>query len=419
VDLWNRAIRHRPARVVTPKTADEVSRAIVGRGDLPVSVRSGGHDWAGRSVRDGGLVLDIRGLDHVRVDTSRRIAAIGGGASSHRVAAETGAHGLLAAAGNVGSVGFAGLTLGGGYGPLSGRFGLALDNLVGAQVVLGDGRIVDTDADREPELFWAIRGGGGNFGVVTELRVAVHPVDQLLVGVCFFAWDDAEQLLPRLAARASAAPEALTTQLGILSTPAGTPGLFALTVWSGDFDEGAAEIDAFMALGDASGKQVAPMSYADLMSLYESFLATDIHVSMRTRSVAEITPDVARALVRAGETRTSPLSGIPINHLRGPGARVPVQDTAFANRTEHFVIEIASAWTPDMPGAHDDWATAVWADLEPLSLPGGYVNLIGPEQTAQSDAAYGSSTERLLGAKRAFDPTGVFAATPLPTPRDS
>ncbi len=325
------------------------------------------------------------------------------------------AHGLAAAAGNVGSVGFAGLSLGGGYGPLSGRYGLAVDNIVGAQIVLADGRIVEADETHEPELFWAIRGGGGNFGVVTELRVRLHPVERLTVGILFFAWAEAEQLFPLLAGYMHDAPDALTTQLGVFTSPNGQPGLFALPVWSGDADEGRAEIDKFAGLGTSTYAQVTEMGYADLMAFYETMTPAGRHVAMRTRTVQDITPAVARALVQAGDTLPTPMSGIPINQLRGPSTTVDVEKTAFGYRTPHFVVEIAAAWTPDLPGEHAAWARDVSAGLQPHSLPGGYVNIIGPDEQDQAEDAYGPNTDRLLNAKQAYDPANVFSATSLPS----
>ncbi|MEV4343303.1 FAD-binding protein [Actinoplanes sp. NPDC049596] len=415
MDVWNGAVRHRPAAVVRPATAEQVARAVVDRGELALSVRSGGHDPAGRSVRDGGLVLDIRDLSAVQIDARRRIARIGGGATSASVESAAAVHGLAAAAGNVGSVGFAGLSLGGGYGPLSGRYGLAVDNIVGAQVVLADGRIVETDETHEPELFWAIRGGGGNFGVVTELRVRLHPVERLTVGILFFAWEEAEQLFPLLAGYMHDAPDALTTQLGVFTSPTGKPGLFALPVWSGDPEEGRAEIDKFAGLGTVTSSQVSDMGYVDLMAFYETLTPAGRQVAMRTRTVRDITPAVARALVHAGDTVTTAMSGIPINQLRGPSTMVDPGETAFGYRTPHFVVEIAAVWTPDLPGEHAAWARDVSAELRPHALPGGYVNLIGPDERDQADAAYGPNTARLLTAKRTYDPATVFSAISLPS----
>jgi FAD/FMN-containing dehydrogenase len=168
--IWNAAVQHRAALIMRPESTRDVQEAICRARDrgMRLSVLGGGHDWAGRAVREGGLVIDLSGMRTVTVDAQARVATVGGGATAADVMDAAAPYGLVAAAGNVGCVGMTGLTLGGGYGPLNGRFGLALDNLIGAEVVLADGRIVTADATQEPELFWALRGGG-NFGVVTPL----------------------------------------------------------------------------------------------------------------------------------------------------------------------------------------------------------------------------------------------------------
>jgi FAD/FMN-containing dehydrogenase len=182
--VCNGAVRRRPAMVAfcnQPEDVQAVVRAARRHG-LPPSVRGGGHDWAGRALRDGGLVIDLTGMRDVAVDPRARVAIVAGGARAKDVALAAGSHGLVAALGNCGGIGMTGLTLGGGYGPLSGTRGLAADNLLGAEVVLADGRRVTTGPDTEPDLFWALRGGGGNFGVVTSLRVRLHPARHMLTG---------------------------------------------------------------------------------------------------------------------------------------------------------------------------------------------------------------------------------------------
>src|SRR5215472_15463089 len=193
LQVWNGAVDSRPALIVRCETPADVQATVLAarRHDLPLSVRGGGHDWAGRALRPGGMVIDLTGLRRVEVDAGYQTGTFGGGATARDVIAEAAPYGLAAATGTVGSVGMAGLTLGGGYGPLNGRFGLALDNLLGAEVVLADGRLVSTDATHEPELFWALRGGGGNFGVVTSIHVRLHPAPRLLAGFIEFAWEQA------------------------------------------------------------------------------------------------------------------------------------------------------------------------------------------------------------------------------------
>jgi alkylation response protein AidB-like acyl-CoA dehydrogenase len=200
--VWNGAVRRRPAIVAFCKKPEDVQAAVraAQRHGLPLSVRGGGHDWAGRALCDRGLVIDLTGMRDVAVDPQARVATVAGGARAKDVAAAAGAHDLAAALGNCGTVGMAGLTLGGGYGPLSGTCGLAADNLLGAEVVLADGRRVTTGPDAELDLLWALRGGGGNFGVATSLRVRLHPVRDMRVGSIIYGWNEAGAVLRRYAA---------------------------------------------------------------------------------------------------------------------------------------------------------------------------------------------------------------------------
>ena len=223
--VWNRAIHHRPAMVAFCKRPEDVQAAVraARRYGLPLSVRGGGHDWAGRALRDSGIVIELTGMRDVAVDPRSLVATVAGGARAKDVAAAAGAHGLVAALGNCGAVGMAGLALGGGYGPLSGTWGLAADNLLGAEVVLADGRCVGTGPDAEPDLFWGLRGGGGNFGVVTSLRVRLHAARHVLVGSIIYNWNEVGAVLRRYAAFAATAPDELGVAVGIVCGPDGEP----------------------------------------------------------------------------------------------------------------------------------------------------------------------------------------------------
>jgi FAD/FMN-containing dehydrogenase len=417
--VWNGAVEHRPALVVQPVNPSEIQAALgVARTHrLPMSVRGGGHDWAGRAVRHGGLVMDLSRLRRVTVDPEARVATVSGGATAADVIAAADRYGLSAATGTVGAVGMAGLTLGGGYGPLNGQFGLALDNLLSADVVLADGRLVTADANHEPELFWALRGGGGNFGVVTSMRIELHPVHQVLAGLIIYPWLHAADVLSRLSDMLGAAPDELTVQVAVLSGPDGSPVLVLSPAWSGDLTQGAQAVDELHRLGTPLHSQVAPMSYADMLSLFDPYIANGRHYAIRTRSVAGFTPDVIAALVEAGSTRTSPLTGISIHHFHGAATRVPLETTAFGIRQYHHLVEIVAGWEPadgDDGARHRTWADQVSASLAPSALPGGYPNLLGPDAHDQIAHAYGVNAPRLRAAKRRFDPDGIFSAIALP-----
>jgi FAD/FMN-containing dehydrogenase len=224
--LWNGAVTHEASVVVACRTADDVRGALErARAEgLPVSVLGGGHDWAGRAVRPGGLVIDLLPMRAVEVDDG--VAEVGGGATAADLVAAAAPAGYAAATGAIGAVGVAGLTLGGGYGPLLGVAGLALDTMLGAEVVLADGSIVTTDAEHEPELFWALRGGGGNFGVVTSLRLRLQPYPTVLAGSVLFPFSQAAEVLAGFAELVAEAPDALTVSAGITSSPDGAPVVY-------------------------------------------------------------------------------------------------------------------------------------------------------------------------------------------------
>jgi FAD/FMN-containing dehydrogenase len=344
--IWNAAVQHRPALIVraeSPRDVQEAIRVARDRG-MRLSVLGGGHDWAGRAVCDGGLVIDLSGTRSVTVDARAQVATVGGGATAADVLGAAAAYGLVAAAGNVGCVGMTGLTLGGGYGPLNGRFRLALDNLLGAEVVLADGRIVTADANHEPELFWALRGGGGNFGVVTSMRVRLHPLDRLIGGMIVFPWSQAATVWRGLGEVLSTAPDELTVQSGLLAGPDGRPAVYLAPAWSGDLRSGETAIGALVKLGTPLTTQVAPIAYGEMLGQFDAWAVRGPSRAIRTRTVAGYTPGVIDALVEAGRTLTSPRSGIPIHNFHGASTRVAPDETAFANRREHFVLEIVADW---------------------------------------------------------------------------
>jgi hypothetical protein len=414
--IWNAAVRHRPAVVVRARAPRGVQQAIrVARGHgMRLSVLGGGHDWAGRALCDGGLLIDMSRMRQVTVDASARVATVGGGATAADVMAAAEPYGLVAAAGNCGGVGMTGLTLGGGYGPLNGRFGLASDNLLSAEVVLADGRIVTADATHEPELFWALRGGGGNFGAVTSMRVRLHPVNKLICGLIVFPWSQAARVWRGLREVLATASDELTVQSGLMPGPDGQPAFFLAPAWSGDLAAGERPIDALVKLGTPLATQVAPMTYSDMLGLWDAHIVGGMHWAVRTRTLPGLTPEIIDALVEAGRTRTSPRSLLPLHHYHGASTRIPSDETAFANRREHFMVEIVAGWEPGDGTPHRAWADAVSAALAPHAMPGGYPNLLGPDDHEQIADAYGDNAIRLLAAKTHYDPDGVFTAIPLP-----
>jgi hypothetical protein len=420
--VWNGAVDHRPALIVRPWTAGDVQAAVRAAREhqLPLSVLGGGHDWADRAVRPGGLVIDLSQMRRVTVDPATRTATVAGGATAADVADAAAAHGLAAVVGMTGRVGLAGLTLGGGYGPLTGRFGLALDNLAGADVVLEDGRRVQVDAASEPELYWALRGGGGNFGVVTALRVRLHPVEQVLAGLILFRWQEAVDVWSRLDCLLAGAPRELTVQSGVLAGEGGDPLLYLFPAWSGDPVLGEKLIAALRRLGSPVACRVIPTTPAGMLGRASFHSIRGRHYAVRTRNVASLTPDVVLALVRAGAGMTSPFSGITVRHFHGHATRIPAADTAFGIRDEHFVVEIVAGWLPDDQDGvlHRTWADSLATALVPSALPSAFPGLRGPDDGGQIAHVHGDNTARLLAAGKRYAPDGVFSAGPVPNDQD-
>lgn len=420
--IWNGAVETQPALFAVCETSADVQAAVRSacQHKISLSVRGGGHDWAGRALCPDGLVVDFSKTRQVIVDQRSRTATVSAGAQARDVAAAAAAHGLVAALGNCGTVGFTGLTLGGGYGPLNGQYGLAADNLLGAEVVLADGRCVTTGPDEEPDLFWAIRGGGGNFGVVTSMRIQLHEARHMLGGMVVYPWSEAEAVLPRYAAFAAKMPDELTVEAMMTSGPDGQPAIIFTPLWNGDKLQGERAIDHMLqALGKPQFAQCGPMTYPEMLAPTDAWVAetAGLHWEMRTRSLPALLPGPIDAIIKAISRKTSPRSAVIFHHFHGAATRIPADATAFGVRQEHFMLEILAGWEFDRSNgaAHRQWAQDLWKSLAPFALPGGYANVLGPNDREQAAAAYGDNAARLRALKRRFDPDGVFAsAIPLP-----
>jgi FAD/FMN-containing dehydrogenase len=419
--VWNGAVRRRPAIIAFCEQPEDVQAAVraARRYGLPLSVRGGGHDWAGRALCDDGLVIDLTGMRDVAVDPRALVAAVAGGARAKDVAAAAGANGLVAAIGNCGTVGMAGLTLGGGYGPLSGTCGLAADNLLGAEVVLADGRRVTTGPDEEPDLYWALGGGGGNFGVVTSLRIRLHPAHDMLAGSIVYNWSEAAAVLRRYAEFAATAPDELGVSVGAMSGPNGEPVIMVVPLWNGERRRGERAMEDVQAFGKPLSAQVGPATYSDMLAQFDAWVeaADGYHWETRTRWLPALTADACEAIIAAKARSTSPYCAVFWHHFHGAATRMAPDGAAFGLRREHLAVEIIAGWKPDRDdgAAHRRWAQDLWRSLAPFALPGGYANLLGPDDREQAAEAYGDNAARLRLLKRRFDPDGVFtSAIPLP-----
>lgn len=412
--VWNTAVHHRPAAIVRCETVADVQAAVVAATThrLPLSVRGGGHDWAGRALREGGLVIDLRPLNQVRVQAG--VATVAGGATSSQVLAATQAYGSVAAVGANSSIGFAGLSLAGGYGALTGRYGLAADNILGAEVVLADGQLVVADEAHEPDLFWALRGGGGNFGVVTSLRVRLHPLTEVFAGQIVFPWQQAHSVLRKLATSWYGLPDALTVQPLLATGPDGKLALLLLPTWCGDPAEDARIVAQLTGLGTPELVQVSRLPYVDTLAQADKLLVPGLSWLVRTVAVAQLELPIIEVLLTAMAACPSPASFMLLDPFCGAGERVPLAATAFGIRTKHIVIGIYESWNTGEATEHRTWANTTEAALKAYALPYAYPNQFGPDRPEQAAHAYGPNAARLRQVKKRYDPANVFTATSLP-----
>jgi len=416
--IWAKPVGRMPRAVVHCRKAEDVALAIRAARDcdLPLSVRGGGHDWAGRAICDG-VVIDLSGMRSVAVG-SDGTARISGGARAADVLAVTHSLGLAAVTGSVGAVGMAGLTLGGGYGPLIGRFGLALDNLVEAEVVLADGRIVLANGADEAELLWALRGGGGNFGVVTAMRCRLHALTCVRSGLLIYPFTEAKVILDNCAEIAASASEDLTFQIGFIFGPGGAPVVIIVPTWAGAPEEGEARLAPFLQLGTLVANTVSAMPYAAALSIFDPYLVYGQRELMETCWLPVLDGRSNGGLIQAAETSVSPGCAVFTHEFKGAASRVSVDATAFSLRRDHVLVEILATFANGSDGLaeqrHRHWARATRESFNATALPGGYPNLLAGDDLDRVAKSYGGNADRLVKAKQRYDPDKVFRSIPLP-----
>jgi FAD/FMN-containing dehydrogenase len=421
LQIWAKpSVETRPRAVIRCQTADDVQAAIriAREHELPISVRCGGHDWAGRALCNG-IVIDLGGMRRVTIMPGHQRVEMGGGALAADVAAVTDPQHGAVAAGSVGCVGMAGLTLGGGYGPFIGRCGLALDNLLAAEVVLADGRIVTADSENHPELFWALRGGGGTFGVVTRMQHRLHPCHGLWSGMLIYPFAEAAAVLAAATALTAEGPDELSVQFVLAADPTGAPLVLVVPAWCGDPADGQRWLAPFLKLGNLIAGSIARQSYGTQMAAFDAQIVNGRRTHMETCSLKAFDRASIDAFVDAMARAPSPGCMLVTHEFKGAACRVAPDATAFALRRDHVLVEIVAAViNNDNPAdafKHSQWAQRSRGSFT-VALPGGYPNLLAPSDTARAAASFGDNSGRLLRAKAAYDPDNLFSsAIPLPS----
>ncbi|WP_448005363.1 FAD-binding oxidoreductase [Agromyces bauzanensis] len=404
-----------PLVVVRPRDEREVAAVVTAAAEsgTPLGVRGGGHAYARHALVDGGILLDLRELSRVEIDASRRVGVAGGGVSAGAYTTAAAEHGLATGFGDTPSVGIAGLTLGGGIGFLSRRDGLTIDNLLGATVVIADGRVVEASEAEEPELFWALRGGGGNFGVVTSLRLRLHETPVVTGGI--LAFEARGATVAALIRAAGEADDTVSTMVNVMKAPPvpflpadqhGRPIVLAFVCHSGRPEHADAALASFRAAGPMLADLVGERPYPAMFQAGPDVAPN--RVAMRTAFADAFDTDRAdRAISLVGE---APTQGAVVNlrQMGGAIARVSEDATAFAHRSRALMASVG-ALSPDPVAAA---AGREWADFTSgaLGLDGsGYVNFIAASGDAAVRAAYPEATlRRLAEAKAQYDPANVF-----------
>jgi FAD/FMN-containing dehydrogenase len=418
--VYNAMIDRRPAAIVRTANAGDVMTALRAARDseLDVAVRGGGHSVPGFGTCDGGVVIDLSAMRSVRVDPVGRMARAEGGATWGDFNAATHAFGLATTGGIISTTGVAGLTLGGGIGYLARGHGLSVDNLVSADVVLADGRFVIATEREHDELFWALRGGGGNFGVVTSLDFAMHPLVDVYGGPMFFELSEAETILRAYREIIADAPEELGAFPAFQIAPPlpfipedrhGDTLIAIVACWAGPLEEGENALKPFHDVAPVVAEHVGPMPYPALNSAFDALLPPGMQHYWKAAFVKELTDDAIAAHVTHGPDVPFVSSTMHVYPINGAAHRVAPDATAFGHRDANFAMVIAGIWPDPRDNERNiEWVRDYYAAIAPHSEKGAYVNFLAGDDQARVRESYGANYARLAEVKRAYDPDNVF-----------
>jgi FAD/FMN-containing dehydrogenase len=419
--IWNGAHDgHSPALVVRCTGAADVIAAVgfARSNGLTIAVRGGGHSLAGFSTVDDGIVIDLSPMRDVRVDPGARRATVGAGAVWADVDHETQTHGLATTGGLVSTTGVAGFTLGGGIGWTMRKFGLACDNLAAVDVVTADGRLVHASESENAELLWGLRGGGGNFGIVTQFEFDLHPLGPMVyAGPIFYPADAARDLLRVFREWASDAPDEITALVNLTTAPPlpvipeqwqGKKVAALIAASTGPIEQGDTLVQALRGVAQPIADLLGPMPYHVIQTLIDPLWPKAIHAYFKATNLARLDDELVDRLCEIHLAAPGPQCEIHVHQMGGAIGRVADGATAFAERSMPFVLNAVTGWhDPEVGSAHRDWARAVIAGASDASTGRAYVNFLGDPNAART--AYGEEAyARLVSLKDQYDPTNVF-----------
>ena len=414
--VWNGMFDRRPAVIARcANTADVIAAVNFGRqNSLEVAVRGGGHSFSGQSVCDGGLVIDLSAMRGIHVDPGNRTARAQPGVKWIDFDHETQAFGLATTGGTASDTGIAGLTLGGGLGWLSSKYGLTVDNLISADVVTADGRFLRASANENTDLFWGLRGGSGNFGIVTSFEYQLHAVGPTIVGgMVAHPLRNAKQVLRFYKQFSKVAPDELTIYAGLLTPPDGETVVALVCCYCGVVDTAEKVLAPLKSLGPPALDMLGPMSYIAQQCLFDAAFPAGSYYYTKGAFLADLTDDIIEVLAEYGATKPSPLSGILVQTALGAASRVSSDAMAFAHRKLPYAPVIVSQWLdPADSEKNVAWARGCWNALESFAGAGAYVNDLSHDDTNRIRIAYGSNYDRLAALKDKYDPDNFFHFNP-------
>ncbi|MEY4546538.1 MAG: hypothetical protein RL685_2733 [Pseudomonadota bacterium] len=411
--VWNGHIERFPALIARCAGAADVQHAVrfAREHDLLLSVRGGGHSAPGYGTNDGGLVIDLSRQQGIRVDPRASTVQVQGGVLWRDLDEEAQAFGLATTGGMVSSTGVGGLTLGGGLGWLMGKYGLTVDNLLAADVVTADGQLRRASEREHPDLFWALRGGGGNFGVVTSLELRLHPVSAVLGGMLVYPLNQAREVLRFYRDFCRELPDEAEAHVALLTGSDGIPVLALMLGYNGSFTQGERVLAPARGFGRPLADLIAVMPYAVRQRLMDEPNARHgLHRYWRSAFIDVLSDELIECLCDAAATFVSPLSALLLFYLHGAATRVPAEETAFAARRAQWDFDVISQWTSDVDaGEQIQWVRNVWKVVTPFVKGSAYVNHLSPDDRVEKvRASFAVNHARLRAVKGTYDPNNLF-----------
>lgn len=419
--IWNAMIDRRPAVIVRCATADDVPPALelARLNGLDVSIRGAGHNIAGNALCEGGLMIDLSTMKNVRVDVAQRRATVAPGATLADFDEVAQRHGLATPLGINSTTGVSGLTLGGGFGWLTRKYGMTVDSLLSADVITADGKKIRASENENADLFWAIRGGGGNFGVVTQFEFQLHPVGpEILAGLIVFPSNQAKQVLRQYREFVKSAPEELSVWVVLRQAPPlpflpkevhGKEVVVFAIFYAGDAQEGERLVAPLRRFGDAHGVHIGPQPYVQWQKAFDPLLTPGARNYWKSHNFTELRDGALDTMIEFANKLPSPQCEIFIGLIAGAANRVPADAMAYGHRDARFVLNVHGRWDE---AAHDEsciaWARAFFKASAPYASAGAYVNFMTEDESERVAAAYGQNYARLAQLKQRYDPNNIF-----------